>query len=308
METNQSLSPARGSLANDKRLRGFGLFVIALCLVFINPLLVLLRFAYETEMYSHILLIPVVSGYLIWQRRKEVFPPPASSPAMAAIPLVLGLLAVNAFFILSGRKALAADCDWLALTIFAWFCFLQAGALFLLGASFLRAFAFPAAFLIFMVPMPTFMLNGLEVFLQHASAEAAALLYAITGQTVFREGLVFRLPGLTIQVAQECSGVRSTFVLFITSLVAAQWFLRTTVARAILVLAVLPLAILRNAFRIAVISMLTVHVDSRIIDSPLHHRGGPIFFALSLVPFFALLWWLRRRENRHRPNQGVGVL
>jgi exosortase/archaeosortase family protein len=95
--------------------------------------------------------------------------------------------------------------------------------------------------------------------------------------------------------------------LFITSFVAAHWFLRSTVSRAILVLAVLPLAILRNGFRIVTLSMLTVHVDSRIIDSPLHHRGGPIFFALSLVPFFALLWCLRQRENRNRQTPVGGA-
>ena len=33
------------------------------------------------------------------------------------------------------------------------------------------------------------------------------------------------------------------------------------------------------------------------IDSPIHHRGGPLFFALSLVPLFLLLWWLRRQEQ-----------
>jgi len=269
--------------------------------VFIKPLYVLAGYAANTEMYSHILLIPFVSAYLIWQRRKESLPPITSSPAVAVIPLALGLITLNAFVLLSGRKALTQTCDWLALTIFAWFCILQAGALFLLGARCLRAFAFPAAFLIFMVPMPSFLLDGLEVFLQHASADAAALLYAITGQTVFRDGLVFRLPGLTIQVAQECSGVRSSFVLFITSLVAGYWFFRSYWSRTVLVLAVLPLAILRNGFRIVTISMLTVHVDSRVIDSPLHHRGGPIFFALSLIPFFALLWWLYRRERRKAP-------
>lgn len=227
--TNQSPPPS--SLTSDpavKRLRWFGIYALALCLVFVKPLYVLIGYAVDTDMYSHILLIPFVSAYLVWQRRTEPLPPLASSPAMAVIPFVLGLIAVNAFVLLSGRKTLAQISDWLAITMFAWFCFLQAGALFFLGVRCLRQFAFPAMFLIFMVPMPAILLDGLEVFLQHASAEAASWLYAVAGQSVFRDGLVFRLPGLTIQVAQECSGVRSTFVLFITSLVAGYWFLRTT--------------------------------------------------------------------------------
>jgi exosortase C (VPDSG-CTERM-specific) len=207
-------------------------------------------------------------------------------------------VALDAFFLLGRRGALAAPCDWLVLTVFAWLCFLWAGAFLLLGDRFLRAIAFPAVFLFFMIPMPGFLLDWIEIFLQHASADAAALMYALTGTTVYRDGLVFRLPGLVIQVAQECSGVRSTLVLFITSFVAGYWFLRSNWLRSALVLSVLPLAILRNGFRITTISLLTVHVDPGIINSPLHHRGGPIFFALSLIPFFATLWLLRRLEKR----------
>jgi hypothetical protein len=61
---------------------------------------------------------------------------------------------------------------------------------------------------------------------------------------------------------------------------------------------VIPLGILRNGFRVFVIGMLCVHVGPRMIDSVIHHRGGPLFFALSLVPLFLLLWWLRRGERR----------
>jgi exosortase C (VPDSG-CTERM-specific) len=235
---------------------------------------------------------------MIWQRRKEALPAISSSPALAAIPGALGLLSLNAFFVLANRGALAQPADWLSLTILAWLCFLAAGAFLLLGTKFMRTLAFPAAFLVFMIPLPSVALDWIEIFLQHASADAAALLYAGTGTTVYREGLVFRLPGLSIQVAQECSGVRSTWVLFITSFVAANWFLRSTWTRATLVLIVIPLAILRNGFRILTISLLTVHVDPGIINSPLHHRGGPIFFVLSLIPFFGILWLLRRQERK----------
>jgi len=60
---------------------------------------------------------------------------------------------------------------------------------------------------------------------------------------------------------------------------------------------VIPLGIVRNAFRILVIGLLCVHVGPHMIDSLIHRRGGPFFFVLSLVPLFLLLWWLRRRER-----------
>jgi len=64
---------------------------------------------------------------------------------------------------------------------------------------------------------------------------------------------------------------------------------------------VIPLGILRNGFRILVIGMLCVFVGPHMIDSPIHHRGGPLFFALSLVPLFILLWWFWHQEQRLNP-------
>jgi len=122
----------------------------------------------------------------------------------------------------------------------------------------------------------------------------------LSGATVFREGLRFHLPGIVIEVAKECSGIHSTLVLFVTSLLAGHLFLRSQWKKAVLALAVVPLGIARNGFRIFTISWLCVHVGPAMIDSPIHHRGGPIFFTLSLVPFLALLFVLRKSEGRRK--------
>jgi exosortase/archaeosortase family protein len=87
-------------------------------------------------------------------------------------------------------------------------------------------------------------------------------------------------------------------VLFITSLLASHIFLKTRWRRIVLVAFVIPLGILRNGFRILVIGLLCVHVGPHMVNSVIHHRGGPLFFALSLIPLFLLLVWLRRREQR----------
>jgi exosortase/archaeosortase family protein len=97
-------------------------------------------------------------------------------------------------------------------------------------------------------------------------------------------------------VAQECSGIRASWVLFITSVVAAYLLLRSPWRRVALLVAVIPLAMLRNGFRILVIGLLCVHVGPHMIHSVIHQNGGPLFFALSLVPLFLLLWWLRKGE------------
>ena len=124
---------------------------------------------------------------------------------------------------------------------------------------------------------------------------------------------VFQLPGIVIEVAQECSGIRSSWVLFITSVLASYLFLKSPWRRFILVAFVIPLGIVRNGFRILVIGLLCVHLGPQMIHSIIHKQGGPLFFALSLIPLFLLLWWLRRGESREQgaetpEGQGVETL
>jgi len=282
------------------RLRWFLGFAIGLTLAFALPLARLTGFSLRVDLHSHMLLIPLVSAYLLWLKRHEPLPAPAGSNALAMIPAAFGLVALNAWLFQGWNQGALPLNDYLALTSFAYVCLLWAGALALLGSRWLWHFAFPVAFLIFIVPLPTAAEHAIEVFFQYTSAEASALLFQLTGSTVFRDGLVFQLPGISIRVAEECSGIRSSLVLFITSLVGGYLFLRSPWHRAALAGFVIPLAILRNGFRIFTIAMLCVHVSPDMIDSVVHRRGGPVFFALSLLPFFALLLWLHRREQRRR--------
>ena len=118
-------------------------------------------------------------------------------------------------------------------------------------------------------------------------------------------GLAFQLPNVTIEVAPECSGIRSSLVLFITSLVAGHLLLERPWQRALLTLLVIPLGILRNAVRIVTIGWLCTHHGPEMIHSAIHHRGGPFFFAISLVPLLAMLVifrWLGKRKRLKAEN------
>lgn len=285
-------------IAWPKALIWFAVLAVGLTLAFLKPLLAVVSYSLKTELHSHAVLIPFISAYLIWLQRRQPLPPVASSPALAVLPLAFGLAALKFLLFPSGDVSALPLNDYLALAVFSYLSFLWAGGLLLLGGRFLGAYSFPAAFLIFVVPLPTAFENALEYFFQHSSAEAANLMFGLAGMTYYRDGLIFQLPNITIQVAPECSGIRSSLVLFITSLLAGHMFLQSRLRRSVLTLFVIPLGIIRNGFRIFTIGMLCVHVSPTMIDSPIHHRGGPLFFALSLIPFFILLLWLRHREMR----------
>ena len=267
-----------------------------LALVFCKPLWELARYSFKSEMYSHVLLIPLITAYLIWIDRQRI-PLGSARPSRAAvIPLLLGALTLAVYGILAAHGWRPLPIDHLSLTLFSLLCFVVGGGLLVLGGPTMKAVAFPVGFLIFMVPFPSVVEHALEVASQHASAEAANAMLHLSYTPVMRDGLVFHLPGITIQVAEECSGIRSSLVLFITSLLAGHLFLRSPWRKTILTLAVIPLGIARNGFRIWTISLLCVHVDPGMIDSVIHRKGGPLFFLLSLAPFFFFMLYLRKSE------------
>jgi exosortase C (VPDSG-CTERM-specific) len=272
-------------------------FVILACIVtiaFALPLWQLLRFAMTDGLQSYILGIPFICLFLIRfaVERSALNGTPSSLPAVLVAGL--GCLALVAFFAVNHSTTRS---NWsLTLSTLSFLCFLLAGALATLGWSTLRPHWFAISFLLFLIPLPVPVTNFFTSALQHATAEVAELTFQLIGMPAFRQGLAFQLPGMTILVAEECSGIRSTLVLLITSLLASHLFLRTCWKKAFLVVLIFPLGVFRNALRITVISWLTVNVDREVVNSALHHRGGPLFFAVSLIPLFGMLLWFRRTD------------
>lgn len=282
-------------LSSGRRFTPFLLFVVGLAMLFGKPLVLLATTAATSELHSHILLIPFVFAYLVYIRRKEL--PRDSRRSIAGSVSLLAIGAVA--WAIPRLSTMVSPSEHLALTMLAFVSFVAAGGFFFLGLEWMRALAFPFAFLIFLVPLPDRLIFLLETASQVASADAASFFFAVSGTPILRDGMLFQLPGMVIRVAQECSGIRSSLVLFITSLVAAHLFLVSPWRRLILVALVIPLGIIRNGFRILVIGLLCVHYGPQMIDSAVHRQGGPFFFALSLVPLFLLLWWLRRGDRKN---------
>ena len=277
------------------RIAGCVAYLILLTLLFIQPLAGLVVYAAGSDLHSHILLVPFVAGYLLYSERGSLPAPGGGSIVGTALMGGIGLAALAMG--LGWREGLSVN-DHLALMALAFVSFVAAGGFLFLGSKWMAAAAFPFGFLIFMVPLPDAAVAWLEKASALASAEAAALYFAIAGTPLVRHGTVFELPGIVLEVAQECSGIRSSWVLVITSVLASHLFLKSPWRRLVLVAFVIPLGILRNGFRVFVIGTLCVHFGPQMVDSVIHRRGGPFFFALSLVPLFLLLWWLRRGELR----------
>ncbi len=273
-------------------VRGFLGCLILIVAAFSVHLFDWARFALKSDLYSHVVLIPFISVVMIWLERRNLPEPSKPFRPAAFVGLSAGLL-----ILLYRWSTKPESGDALAFSSLALVFFVLGTCAFFIGRRTLRAIAFPLGFLVFMAPFPSALTHWIETALQAGSADAAHLLFQLRGATVFRHELFFELPGIKLLVAPECSGIHSTLALFITSLLAGHFFLKSPWKRALLAGVVVPIAIFRNGLRIFTIGQLCVHIGPEMIDSFIHTHGGPIFFLISLVPFFLVLFLIIKSER-----------
>ena len=115
---------------------------------------------------------------------------------------------------------------------------------------------------------------------------------------VTRDGRRLSIAGLTVEVATECSSIRSSLMLLVTSMVLAHLLLRSASGKGIVILAAIPLSVAKNGLRIFVISMLGAYVDPGYLHGRLHHDGGIVFFLVFLAGFFVLLRFVGWAEHK----------
>lgn len=284
-------------LHNSSRLpRGFAPAIVALLVAFCVPLYRLAAFALHSDLYSYVLLVPLISLFMVWLKREAPPPPPSPPQRKLAALLAAAGTAVGGLSLLPGAEWAPQDSLFLTSLAFAlWF---AAVCGWFLGRGELRAVAFPLAFLAFLAPLPIFISQSLETFFQYTSAAVAYVFFELAGMPVLERGpLGFQLPGMNLEVAPQCSGIHSSLALVIISLPIGYLLLRSPWKRAALTAAAIPLGIIRNGFRIFTIGELCVRIGPQMIDSYIHRTGGWMFFLLALGPYLLLLLFLARSER-----------
>jgi len=252
---------------------------------------------------SHLFLIPLISACVFFVERHRILPNLSSDRLLAGILLVLAAaVAFASHFVRSvSSTGLQLSCYIFSLAL-VW----VAGFALLFGRVALKAGSFPLLFLSLMVPLPNFLLDQVIYLLQMASAWITGVLFDLFEVPALREGLVFNLARINIEVAKECSGIRSSFALLILALLVAHFCLRSFWRKVLFLAGGLFMMILKNGIRIFTLTVLATCVDPAFLQGKLHHQGGIVFFLFSLMPIAPLLWLLQRgevlREERKRPH------
>ncbi len=251
--------------------------------------------SFHNDLYSHILLIPLVSGYLILAMRNRIF---SETSYSLKYGMALSLAGIILYIIASTQYFTLEQSDLLSLVTFSAVLFWIGGFILFYGLKAFKMAAFPLLFLLLMIPIPSLVVERIILFLQSASADISYVFFRMTGVPIYREGFLFHLPGLSVEVAKQCSGVRSSLALFITSILAGHLFLNTGWKKVVFTLSIIPIAIIKNGARIVTLSLLGAYVDRDFLtNSFLHNNGGILFFILGLILLTPILWLLRRSEG-----------
>lgn len=267
----------------------------AITLLFLPILYDLGRLALGEETYSHIGLVPWIYLWLMFRLRPSLPAAGQGSGRGAAVILItVASAAVAGWAFLASLTPI----DRLSVAALGFVAAVWAVSLLSFGPKGFRASLFPQLFLLFLVPIPQELLDLFIQALLWGSTVVTEFLFRITAVPHLQQGAIFVLPGLTIEIAKECSGIRSTMALVITGLLAGHLTLRTLRARLGLVLALFPLAVFKNGLRIATLSLLTIHVDPGFIEGDLHRKGGLVFFCITLAIMAGLVWILQKLERR----------
>lgn len=277
----------------DVRWIYFGLWTVTCLALFWLPLSTLWRTGLGDENTSHIFLIPLITVWLLFTEKREL-PGAVRHDYLAAATFALPAGVLAAWNHLANPSA---DLPRLTASMLALLLLVIAGFLFLFGREGGRRCWFPLAFLAFAVPIPPFLLQKFIYWLQVGSAAVAGFFFDLSGYPVLREGLIFRLPRISIEVAQECSGIRSSIALLILAVLVSHFAFRPMWKKVVFVAAGLLMMVIKNGVRIASLTLLANYINPDFLYGKLHHQGGIVFFIIGLALLIPVYQLLRRSEK-----------
>jgi exosortase len=237
--------------------------------------------------YSHGLLVPLISGYFVWQNRQKLETlevKPANSGLLLILFALLVLFAgVAAQEYFSKRSS---------------FVFLLAGiVLFQFGWQWLKSLALPIGFLFFMIPLPYIVYDAMAFPLKLFVAKFSVISLKLMGVVVWREGNIIMFPQTVLEVADACSGLRSLMSLLALGVALAVFSQKSRGAMVLLVLMTVPIAILTNMVRVIGTGFLAQYYGAAAAEGFFHEFAGMGVFVLAMVLLFVCSGVLRKVWN-----------
>lgn len=239
----------------------------------------------ENRAYSHGFLVPLISLYLVWIKRNKLKYIPAQPDIFSGVLLLIFtglifLLGETSGVILLQEISLVLMIAGLALT--------------LLGAAYLRALAFPIAYLFFMIPILDAITDNIHWPLQLFSAKVGTVMLHRLGVPVFLKYQYIELPNITLEVAVQCSGLRYMISIFAIGIPLVHLTQKTWIRKVLLLCMAIIIAIIANAARVAFVGYWAYYYDSINTHGPFHIFQGFLVSQIGFITLFIGAWLFSR--------------
>lgn len=228
--------------------------------------------------YSHGILIPFVTGFLIWQMRGELaeIHPKRSRWGM---PLIIIGLCVH---LVSSLLRVYFTSGFSMLMVIAGL------ILFLYGSQMLKRITFPICFLMFMIPVPMVVIANISFKMKIFAAQIATAALNNMGLPAVRAGSILKMQHAQVIVDDICSGLRSLISLMALGSIFAYWMKAVMFKRILLFLSTIPIAIVTNVIRVIFLASVSEIWGPEYATGFVHDLSGFMVFALAFVLLYAV--------------------
>ena len=258
---------------------------LALVALFVPTFYKLFTYGWKNADYSHGPLILMVFLWLLWRNRGFLQSP--ADDRFHFLPLLLLLFGLTCYTVGSIFSSMVTE-SFALIPVFI-------GATgFLFGNQAVLQALFPALFLFFLVPPPSFVIDLVTSPLQVMVTAASAFFLKAAGYLVSRDGVILHIGDYTVIVGEVCSGLRSLISLMAVGAIYAYLQEASNLKRAVLFISIIPIAVIANIFRLITLSLITYHFGEAAGQGFFHNFSGFVLFAVAMVCLVimdALLDW-----------------
>jgi exosortase D (VPLPA-CTERM-specific) len=199
-----------------------------------------------SDEFSYGYLIPFITIFLIWQKKNILEKIEFTGSWLGVLIVILGLV----FFYIGSLSTIKTIIQYALVIV------VIGVAYAIMGRKGVKPILVPLLFLLFMIPLPSFILNNLSSQLQLISSSLGVNITRLFGVSVHLEGNVVDLGAFKLQVVEACSGLRYLFPLMCLSFICAYIYVGAFWKRALIFLSSIPITVFMNSFRIGVIGVL----------------------------------------------------
>lgn len=260
------------------------IFFAVLSVLYYGPVVSMVGEWYTDENYSHGFLIPLISGYLAWQRRDAIAKSPISPANTGIIFVALGLM----LFLLGNVAGENFSMRFSLLVVVA------GAIIFAYGYGFFGSMLFPYMYLFFMLPLPFILYDAVAFPLKLMVTDYSVAALKLFGIPVLRDGNIIELTNITLEVADACSGIRSIVSLLALSTAFAYFTQDGLLKRLILVSLAIPIAIIANAIRVIGTGLLASKIGAAAAQGFFHEFAGLVIFGMAIVMLIGAAYVLKK--------------